>query len=114
MAAHFLRSTACWWRADKSDSPPGGKACQYCRFFSRQGWAKAAVAHTLKAASTERMLKPKDMGLSSLNRRANGACDLLGAGLPAQIAGVQSGVGGGLLNRSHQGLSRLLLAQVLQ
>ena len=28
MAAHFFFSTICWWRADRSDSPPGGKACQ--------------------------------------------------------------------------------------
>jgi hypothetical protein len=27
----FFR-TVCWWRAERSDSPPGGKACQYFRF----------------------------------------------------------------------------------
>src|SRR5687767_6583475 len=36
MAGHFFLSTTCWWRADRSDSPPGGKACQYRRFLSGQ------------------------------------------------------------------------------
>ena len=31
IAGHFFFSTTCWWRADRSDSPPGGNACQYRR-----------------------------------------------------------------------------------
>src|SRR5688500_4947303 len=41
---HFLRSTACWWRAEMSDSPPAGKACQYWRLFSgHHVWAPAGT-----------------------------------------------------------------------
>ena len=31
IAAHFFFSTTCWCRADRSGSPPGGKACQCSR-----------------------------------------------------------------------------------
>ena len=28
IAGHFFFSTSCWWRAERSDSPPAGNACQ--------------------------------------------------------------------------------------
>ena len=44
IAGHFFFSTTCWCRADKSDSPPGGNACQYMMFLSGQACAIAAGA----------------------------------------------------------------------
>src|SRR5688572_30824330 len=50
---HFLRNTACWWRAEMSDSPPAGKACQYWMLFSgHHVWAPAhALARVAASAS---------------------------------------------------------------
>src|SRR5512134_1549393 len=60
MAAHFFFSTICWWRADRSLSPPGGNACQYITFLSGQGcaWAvvAAATATTRQVARIERFI----------------------------------------------------------
>jgi hypothetical protein len=56
IAGHFFFSTICWWRADRSDSPPGGNACQYMRLLSGQGWAWAwatAVASTATVSANK-------------------------------------------------------------
>jgi hypothetical protein len=44
MAEHLFFSTICWCLADKSDSPPGGNACQYMTFFSGQAGMACAAA----------------------------------------------------------------------
>ena len=44
--------TNCWCRAERSDSPPGGKACQYMTFFSGQGWAWAGDIMVSAAAAS--------------------------------------------------------------
>ena len=49
IAGHFFFSTTCWWRAEMSDSPPGGKACQYIRFLSGQAWPQASGAASRQA-----------------------------------------------------------------
>ena len=78
MAGHFFFSTICWWRAEMSLSPPGGKACQYIRFLSGQGWAwawpwtKSAPLHS--AAATK-------------------ACIFMGGGSFGWMFGVGVGVG---------------------
>src|SRR5688572_6862354 len=51
IALHFFLSTSCWCRADRSDSPPGGKACQYITFLSGQGCADAGTAHVAAASA---------------------------------------------------------------
>src|SRR5689334_12153282 len=46
IAGHLFRSTSCWWRAERSDSPPGGNACQYIRLRSGHGGLCADVEAT--------------------------------------------------------------------
>src|SRR4051812_19311781 len=127
MFGHFRCSTSCWWRADESDSPPGGKACQYVTFFSGQWTACASASGAAAArASRERMrfmpclLFVVDCGagcptLSAVLQPGNHCCrDLRGLRLATEIAGVQRGIGRDFLDRLHQARGRFLLAQVLQ
>src|SRR6185295_13488777 len=72
MAGHFFFSTSCWWRADRSDSPPGGNACQYMMFALGQAivCANAGAAASSKTASSERaMATPRAVARDLLIRR---------------------------------------------
>src|SRR4029453_9658616 len=61
MAGHFFFSTTCWWRADRSDSPPGGKACQYIRFLSGQAGACAEAGAAAAAPRAARRVRVIDV-----------------------------------------------------
>ena len=54
IAGHFFFSTTCWWRADRSDSPPGGKACQYSTFLSRHPAPAVAGAPCARASGASK------------------------------------------------------------
>src|SRR4051812_43913867 len=95
MEGHFLCSTICWWRADRSDSPPGGKACQYCTFFSGQVTPCASTSGAASAsAANERM---RFIGLSP-------SYGLRGRGCPTESAVLQPG------NHCRRDVRRLRLA----
>src|SRR4051812_22256297 len=69
IAGHFFFSTTCWWRADRSDSPPGGNACQYIRLAAGQAdaWAKTCEGAVEPNATTTAVAAASRMrGMRSL------------------------------------------------
>jgi hypothetical protein len=73
MAGHFFFSTTCWCRAEMSDSPPGGKGCQYIRFLSGQVWAcAAAAAARARAAIRVRVIREPPVMENSRRMMASG------------------------------------------
>src|SRR5438045_6848609 len=54
-AGHFFFSTTCWWRADRSDSPPGGNACQYMRLAAGHADVCATAGDAAAAPTTTAM-----------------------------------------------------------
>jgi hypothetical protein len=56
-----LFRTVCWWRAERSDSPPGGKACQYFRFALGQFWAELVELKIPREKPIEKDRKRRDI-----------------------------------------------------
>src|SRR6266581_107230 len=70
----FFRTT-CWWRAEISDSPPGGNACQYVMFLSGQGCARTAGAATMQSNATTLFMSRVILAIEVRIRSAEGPGD---------------------------------------
>src|SRR6266568_4461499 len=65
-------STSCWCRADRSDSPPAGNACQYRTFLSGQVCAKAGNAAARHRTASSFFIGPSSSSCGSGCGLANG------------------------------------------